>query len=132
MKAYQVNAMGTFLMLQALMGNLTKQQPPARSKVVIIGSRMGSVSYNSTGGGYAYRASKAALNAIVKSFSIDVPNVIFTTLHPGRVETRLVASREEGAITVEESLTDMLKVIEGLTPEDSGNFYDRFGNSICW
>ena len=87
---------------------------------------------NTAGGGYAYRASKAALNAIIKSFSIDVPEVIFTVIHPGRVETGLVASREEGAIEANESIKDMLRIIDKLTKEDSGRFYDRFGDPIVW
>jgi NAD(P)-dependent dehydrogenase (short-subunit alcohol dehydrogenase family) len=132
MSTFQINTAGTFMLLQALMENFKLGSKEEPAKVIIIGSRMGSVGYNSTGGGYAYRASKAGLNAIIKSFSIDVPEVIFTTLHPGRVETGLVASREEGAIEAEESVDEMLKVISKLTLEDSGKFYDRFGDPIVW
>ncbi len=101
-------------------------------KVIILSSRMGSVASNTAGGGYAYRASKAALNAVVKSFSLDVPEVVFALLHPGRVETGLVQWKEEGAISVEESLRDCLKIIEGLGKRDSGKLVDRFGVEIPW
>lgn len=132
MNTFQINAVGSFMLLQALMDNIRLGSKDEPAKVIIIGSRMGSVGYNSNGGGYAYRASKAALNAIIKSFSIDVPEVIFTTLHPGRVETGLVALREDGAIEADESVHEMLKVINKLTLEDSGKFYDRFGGTIVW
>lgn len=88
--------------------------------------------YNTTGSAYAYRASKAALNAIIKSFSIDVPEVVFTILHPGRVESGLVMCKEEGAISAEESVRTMVPLIGGFGKEDSGRFMDRFGERIEW
>lgn len=93
---------------------------------------MGSVASNSSGGGYAYRASKAALNAVVKSLSIDVPEVAFLLLHPGRVETGLVGWKEDGAISVEESLGDCLRVMEGMGKGGVVRFVDRFGEVIPW
>lgn len=98
----------------------------------MLSSRMGSVAANNAGGGYAYRASKAALNAVVKSFSIDVPEVVWCLLHPGRVETGLVEWKEEGAISVQESLVDCLKIIDGLGVERNGKLIDRFGVEIAW
>ncbi|KAH9868508.1 hypothetical protein J1614_007580 [Plenodomus biglobosus] len=100
-------------------------------RVVVLSSRMSSVAANTTGGAYAYRASKAALNAVVKSFSVDVPEVRFLLLHPGRVETGLVEWKEEGAIGVEESVEDCLRAIEGEGWE-SGSLVDRFGVEIPW
>lgn len=88
--------------------------------------------YNTTGSAYAYRASKAALNAVVKSFSIDVPEVIFTVLHPGRVESGLVMCKEEGAISAEESVGVMVPLIERLDKTCSGTFMDRFGEKVEW
>lgn len=106
--------------------------PPARA--VVMGSRMGSVGGNTTGGGYAYRASKAALNAILKSMSVDVPDVCFASVHPGRVETGLVKEKEEGAVSVEECLNELLPLIEKLGDGKlaSGCFVDRFGDTIKW
>ncbi|KAI9731573.1 MAG: hypothetical protein M1834_004693 [Cirrosporium novae-zelandiae] len=132
MRTFQTNAAGTFMMIRALLPNLrlsTLETP----KVVIMSSRMGSMSYNkSAGGAYAYRASKSALNAIVRSFSIDVPNIIFTMIHPGRVESGLTKCREEGAIEADESVDDMLPLITHLGKEASGRFFDRFGGEIGW
>jgi NAD(P)-dependent dehydrogenase (short-subunit alcohol dehydrogenase family) len=137
--AFNINCVGTLLLVQALLPNLRKysQENQDRSdysppRCVILGSRMGSISANMAGGGYAYRASKAALNAVVRSLSIDVQEVIFAVLHPGRVETGLVEWKEEGAIRPEESIVDCLKVIDNLTPKDTGSFLDRFGQKIDW
>lgn len=145
MRTFQINTVGTFVLLQELsrlfIGNngtaRARQdgasQSSARTKVVIMTSRMGSISYNATAGGaYAYRASKAALNAVVKSMSIDLPHMTFALVHPGRVETGLTKCREEGAIEVDESVADMLKLIETMNPKDSGRFVDRFGKDIGW
>jgi NAD(P)-dependent dehydrogenase (short-subunit alcohol dehydrogenase family) len=133
MRTFQINTAGTFLLIQALLPNFDiAKKTGTQAKVVVIGSRMGSISYNTTGGSYAYRASKAGLNAVMKSFSIDVQDVIFTVLHPGRVETALVKCREEGAIEPKESVDEMMKVIDTLTIAESGKFYDRFGQVIGW
>lgn len=129
--ALTVNTIGTFVSLRAFVPYL-RSGPDA--KVIVMGSRMGSVGHNTAGGGYAYRASKAAQNAIVKSFSIDVPDVTFVLVHPGRVESNLVGNgvKEDGAVTAKESVGDMLKLIEGLSRTDSGRFMDRWGVDIPW
>jgi NAD(P)-dependent dehydrogenase (short-subunit alcohol dehydrogenase family) len=133
---FNINAIGTFLLLRTLISNFRHHDhngiPP---KVIVMGSRMGSIGYNTTGGGYAYRASKAALNAIVKSFAVDVPEVCWLLVHPGRVESGLVAVREEGAISAEESVRDMVGLIEMVDGEGKGGwggFVDRFGGEIVW
>ena len=129
MNTFHINAVGTFLLIRAL---LPKLKASARSKVVVMGSRMGSVGSNSTGHGYAYRASKAAVNAVVRSFSIDVPEVVFAVVHPGRVESGLVAVKEDGAMSAEESVRDVLGLIGRLGAEDSGSFFDRFEREVPW
>lgn len=135
-RTYKINTVGTFVLLQSLatlcLFHEKDQDIRKFSKVMIMTSRMGSISYNTIGAGYAYRASKAALNAIVRSLSIDIPHVMFALVHPGRVETGLTRCREEGAIEVEESVEDMLKLLGTLELKDSGRFCDRFGKVIGW
>lgn len=130
---FNINAIGTFLLLRALVPKLrhTKHYP---AKVVVMGSRMGSIGHNTVGGGYAYRASKAALNAIVKSFAVDVPEAAWLVVHPGRVESGLVAVKEEGAVRAEDSVSDMVRLIEWLphVEGENGTFVDRFGGEIVW
>lgn len=140
--AFDVNTWGTLNLVQAFLPNLSAgaANPGSTSalgraavaKVVVLSSRLGSVAANAAGGAYAYRASKAALNAVVKSLSIDVPDVVFLLLHPGRVETGLVEWKEEGAISAEQSCRECLDVIDRLTMEDSGRLVDRFGQEIPW
>lgn len=129
MHTFQVNAAGTFLLIRSLLPNLGQANA---AKVVVMSSRMGSLGYNTTGSAYAYRASKAALNAMIKSFSIDVPEVVFVLCHPGRVESRLVKYKEEGAISAEESVLGLLPLVQNWDKNDSGHFYDRFGQPIVW
>jgi NAD(P)-dependent dehydrogenase (short-subunit alcohol dehydrogenase family) len=142
MKTFEINTWGTFNIIKSFLPSLTRAaeesresfSPASAPKVVILSSRMGSISANNAGGGYAYRASKAALNAVVKSFVIDVPDVQFLMLHPGRVETGLVEWKEEGAIGVKESVEDCLRVMEMMRGVEwrSGKLVDRFGVDIPW
>lgn len=150
LRTFEVNTLGTFNLLQRLHqanlfyppppsspnANITSETTPGPTKIIIMTSRMGSISHNTIGAGYAYRASKAALNAIVKSMSIDLPHVCFLLVHPGRVETGLTVCREEGAIEVGESVADMVGLIEGvelgLGAGDSGGYVDRWGGRIGW
>ena len=140
-KTFEVNVTGTFLLMKHLLPFLRPSapnpvpgsSPMTVSKVVIMGSRMGSISSNTGGGGYAYRASKAALNAIVKSFSIDVPDVCFVVVHPGRVATKLCDGvREENAMEAAEVLPALVQLIDGWDLKDSGRFVDRVGKDIGW
>jgi len=135
-RTFEINSMGTFFLLRALLPAL-RQSADSMSgsipKVVVMGSRLGSVGHNTElGKAYAYRASKAALNAIVKSFSIDVPEVIWMIMHPGRVETGLVSIKEDDAMPVEQVVAELLPLIDGFQRKDSGRFVDRFGKDIPW
>lgn len=132
-RTFEINTMGTFMLIRALLPNLQMNH----GKVIVLSSRMGSVGNNQhpnkdAGSAYAYRASKAALNMIVRSFATDVQNVDFVLCHPGRVETKLVKCKEEGAITADESVAAMLPLIDGWGKQNSGMYYDRFGDAIPW
>jgi len=124
----EINIIGSFLLTRALIPHLKK----AKGKMVVMGSRMGSVGANNDGGAYAYRASKAGLNALIKSFSIDVPEVVFTIIHPGRVESRMTPVREPGAIDADEAVDMMMPLIEKFGAKDNGKFYTREGDEISW
>ena len=130
LKTLEINTLGSFLLIRALLPNLKAAK---EAKVIVIGSRMGSIASTSTGGGYAYRASKAGLNAIVKSFSLDVPEIVFTVIHPGRVESNMVAGvREERAVEADVAVKMLMEFIPKLGKHDSGKFYDREGQEIPW
>lgn len=135
-RTYEINVVGTFNILTAVLPNLrlaaAKNLDP---KVVVLSSRMGSIAANDKGGGYAYRASKAALNAVLRSMSIDVPDVFFAMVHPGRVESGLVSIKEDGAMSTSQSLEDLMPLIQRFGSAgsfQSGCFVDRFGDTIMW
>jgi NAD(P)-dependent dehydrogenase (short-subunit alcohol dehydrogenase family) len=112
---------------EALLGNLT-----ADAKIAFITSRMGSIADNSSGGYYGYRMSKAALNAAATSLALDLKprGIAVAILHPGYVQTAMV--NFGGDISAEESAQRLSKRIEGLTLENSGNFWHSNGETLPW
>jgi NAD(P)-dependent dehydrogenase (short-subunit alcohol dehydrogenase family) len=116
------------MLIRAVLPNLKAAKSP---KVIVMGSGMGSIA-NNKGGAYAYGASKAGLNYVVKSFVGDVPEVTFGIIHPGRVESRMTHVREDGAIDADEAIAMMLPIIEGIQPEQSGMFVTRENKPIPW
>ncbi len=103
-----------------------------RKQIVNISSRMGSMGDNSGGGAYIYRSSKAALNAVVKSLSIDLAprGITVVAFHPGWVETDM--GGENAAITPAESVKGMRAVIDRLNTGDSGIFFNYDGSILPW
>lgn len=135
MRTFEVNTVGTFNLLTAVVPNLRIAAAEWRfPRVAVMSSRIGSMAANARGGAYAYRASKAALNAVVRSLSVDVPEVYFGIIHPGRVETGLVSVKEDGAISCKEALEDLVPLLSRLGEDNlkSGCFVDRFGHDIPW
>lgn len=132
-RTFEINTVGTFMLIRAMLPNLRTNH----GKVVIMSSRMGSLGNNQhpnkdAGSAYAYRASKAALNTVVRSFAADIHDVDFILCHPGRVETKLVKCKEEGAIMADESVAALLPLIASWASNHSGMYYDRFGHTIPW
>lgn len=129
LEAFNVNSLGALRVTQALLPNL---RLGGAKKIVHITSKMGSMSDNGSGGSYAYRMSKAALNMFNTSLAIDLADEGFccALLHPGWVQTRM--GGDGAPITVEESVTGMRKVISELTFEQSGSFFDYAGERISF
>jgi len=97
-----------------------------------VSSKMGSLEDNTSGGSYIYRSSKAGLNAVMKSLAADLKSrgVIVIVLHPGWVKTDL--GGPSALIEPCDSVSGMRRVIAGLTPEDSGRFFNYDGAEIPW
>ena len=95
-------------------------------------SKMGSIDDNNSGGSYIYRSSKAALNAVMKSLSIDLAprGISVAILHPGWVRTDM--GGPNGLIDAPESVNGLLKVIKDLNLKNSGRFYSYDGSEIAW
>lgn len=148
----QVNAIGPILLARALLDEL-KAAPDA--KVVVISSMKASITRNRMGGSYEYRSSKAALNAAVRSLAVDLRSsgITCVSISPGwvhvgdafasrhlgfddRLRVARVFREEFGAsskrISVDESVAMMIALIDGLTLEESGSFFDHEGTELTW
>ena len=104
-----------------------------REKIIAcLSSKMGSMADNSSGGSYIYRSSKAALNAVVKSMSLDLADrgIKCVALHPGWVKTDMGGPQAE--ISTKESVSQMFETLLNLKAEDSGRFIDIDGSDIPW
>jgi NAD(P)-dependent dehydrogenase (short-subunit alcohol dehydrogenase family) len=126
-RSFEVNTLIAARVCQALLPVLKKAPHP---KVVQITSLMGSITDNESGGSYAYRMSKAALNMFNQSFAQDYPEFTALVLHPGWVRTDMGGTN--APTTPEASVRGMLKVIDQATAKDSGKFYDFEGNELPW
>lgn len=123
LSVYNVNCVGALRVVQAL----KKRIVLARGCIANISSRMGSSADNSSGGCYAYRASKAALVMVSKSMAVDLldDGVSVITLHPGWVRTDM--THHTGEIDVQESVNGMCAIIANIEHYDPGAFvaWDR-------
>jgi NAD(P)-dependent dehydrogenase (short-subunit alcohol dehydrogenase family) len=99
-------------------------------KFIFISSLMGSISATQSSFGWIYRASKAALNMIVKAASFDYPRVIFSVMNPGWVKTDM--GGESAPTLVDQSVKGMLSVISKLSLNDSGSFQSFDERSMNW
>lgn len=126
-RQYEVNALGPLRVVQALQDRLADG-----SKVGIITSRMGSMGDNGSGGSYGYRASKAAVNAIGKSLSVDLAprGIAVFLLHPGYVATDMVGG--SGDVTPAQSATGLIERLDALTIADTGSFWHAKGEPLPW
>jgi NAD(P)-dependent dehydrogenase (short-subunit alcohol dehydrogenase family) len=95
-----------------------------------ISSGMSSIGEAEGSNGWVYRASKAALNMVVKGASFEYPNATLVLLDPGWVRTDM--GGPNAAISVEESVGGMLREIATLSPDDSGTFRSRSGRHVPW
>jgi NAD(P)-dependent dehydrogenase (short-subunit alcohol dehydrogenase family) len=128
METFAVNSVAPVLLAHALLGHVEA----AGGKLVAITSKMGSIADNGSGGFIAYRASKAALNAAWKSLAIDSAGqgVVAALLHPGWVQTRMGGA--SAPLQPAESVAGLRRVIAGLTPAESGGFFNHDGTPIPW
>jgi len=126
---FRVNSYAPMRLAEALVGS-SKLGP--QTKFVTVTSVLGSISANQSGGLYAYRASKAAANAVIKSLSVDLAarGVTALALHPGWVKTELGGPL--APLDVQTSVTGMRAVIEAATPADSGQFIQWDGARLPW
>jgi NAD(P)-dependent dehydrogenase (short-subunit alcohol dehydrogenase family) len=131
---FQINTFGPALAIRHFAPLLDTQ----RSVFAVLSAKVGSIGDNRLGGWYSYRASKAALNMLIKTAAIEVkrsnPNAVLAALHPGTVNSRL--SKPFKGETLGRSAidagTDMLNTLDQLTAEKSGGFFSYDGQELPW
>ena len=128
-----INAIGPALLLK----NFSKKLDKTKFSVFVnLSARVGSITDNSLGGWISYRSSKAALNQIIKTSSIEInrrnKNAICVGLHPGTVKTRFTEKFQNTTETIspEESVEMMMKVVENLSVNDNGYCFAYDGKVI--
>ena len=134
---FQVNAIGPALMFKHYESLLPKDRP---SVIATLSARVGSIGDNGLGGWISYRASKAALNQIVRTASIEIarkrPLAVCVALHPGTVRTRLstpiTGPNAPGTVSADEAAGNLLDVLSDIRPKDSGSFFAYDGRRIPW
>lgn len=118
-QTFETNTFGPLLLCQALFENLLAAAGESGAKIGIVSSRVGSIGDNSTGGSYAYRASKAAVNSIGKSLACDLQSqgITVSLLHPGIVATNLdpdysaTSPPHPESVSPEEAATKLVSII---------------------
>ncbi len=129
LETLRINALAPMRMAQAFVEHVARSD---ERRMVFISSKMGSIAENTSGGSYIYRSSKAALNAVVKSLSIDLAGrgIVAVAFHPGWVRTDMGGPR--APLDPPESVAAMRGVIARLGAEDSGRFLNYDGAPIPW
>jgi NAD(P)-dependent dehydrogenase (short-subunit alcohol dehydrogenase family) len=136
-RLFRVNATGPALVMRHFLPLLTRER---RGVFAALSARVGSIGDNRLGGWVGYRASKAALNQIIRTLSIELgrtnPLAVLVGLHPGTVDTALSApfQRQVDAarlFTPDQSAAHLLAVIAGVSPDDSGHCLDWAGERIA-
>jgi len=128
-RVLDVNTLGPMRVVEAFLDSVAKG---GDRKIVTVTSAMGSIADNASGGSYAYRSSKAAVNIVMKSLSIDLAprGITCVVVHPGWVRTDM--GGPGGKIDPPESVAALRRLIAGLKPEDSGRFFNYDGKTYPW
>ena len=133
-QVFQINTLGPALVMKHFLPLLPKT---GRCVAGFVSAKVGSISDNALGGWYGYRASKTALNQLVKTASIELTrrnkDSICVSLHPGTVATALSEPFAKTGLNVRpasEAAADLLAVLAGLSPADTGCLVDYQGQKL--
>ena len=126
---FRINAAGPMLVIEHFL-NLVRAS--SRGRILNVSSRVGSVSAKTTGGDYAYAASKAALNIMTRALAAELApeGIVVIAITPGWVRTEM--GGRSAALSPEESVRGILAVAAKLTPKDAGRFLDYQGEDQPW
>jgi NAD(P)-dependent dehydrogenase (short-subunit alcohol dehydrogenase family) len=135
-QVFRVNTFGPALIAKHMLPLMPRK---GRAVFAALSARVGSISDNRLGGWHAYRASKAALNMLVRNYAIEQARIndqfIAVTLHPGTVYTGLSQPFRSNVpdaqlFTPDQSAEYLLNVLDGLTPADTGKCFDWAGKQV--
>jgi NAD(P)-dependent dehydrogenase (short-subunit alcohol dehydrogenase family) len=129
-----VNAIGPALVLKHVKRLLPRDR---RSVFAVLSARVGSIGDNRSGGWYSYRVSKAALNQVIRTASIELrrshKHLVCVAVHPGTVETEFTKDYWScKKVLPEDAAANLMNVIETLGPDQSGQFLDWAGYQVPW
>ena len=129
LRLIRINALAALKLVEALADNVACSQ---RKVIAFQSSLMGSVGDNSSGGYYACRLAKGALNMIARGVSNELRprGVIAVALHPGWVRTRM--GGESAPLSVDECVAGQQRLLDSLTPGESGRLFNYDGTELPW
>jgi len=135
-RAFAINATGPALVMKHFLPLFPKE---GRASFATLSAKVGSIGDNHLGGWFGYRASKAALNQFVRTAAIELrrsrPHALCVALHPGTVDTPLSAPFSKTALNVRppaEAARELLAVLDRLSPDATGGFFDYRGEALPW
>jgi len=128
-EAMAVNAFAPLRLVEALAGNVAVSD---LKRIVAISSNMASIGDNTQGGDFTYRASKAALNALMRGVAIELAprGIITVMINPGWARTDM--GGRNAPLAVADSVAAVRAIIDRLSPEMNGRFYDHDGTELGW
>lgn len=132
---FVLNAVGPALVLSHAADLLPRDTP---SVLAVLSARVGSIGDNKLGGWISYRSAKAAVNQVVRTASIELarthPKTAIVALHPGTVQTAFTEKYlgRHPSVPADEAAQNLLGVIDGLSAENTGRFYDWAGKEVPW
>ena len=128
-RVLDVNTLGPMRVAEAFVDNVARSD---RELIVTVTSGMGSISDNSSGGAFAYRTSKAAVNMVMRSLAVDLAprGITCVVINPGWVRTDMGGANAR--LTAAESVTAMRRLIDKLGPAQSGKFFNHDGREYAW
>lgn len=135
MQAFRVNVVGPTLLFKHFAGRLPRER---RAVFATLSARLASIGDNRLGGWWSYRASKSALNQVVRCAAIELgrkrPSSIVVALHPGTIDTALTRAYAKGRFTdsPEACAANLHRVLQRLTPAQTGGFFAYDGSVIPW
>ena len=135
-EVFRINTIGPALVMKHFLPLMPRQ---GRCVAGFVSAKVGSIGDNALGGWYGYRAAKAALNQLVKTAAIELkrrnPQALCVALHPGTVDTALSKPFAKAGLKLrspEVAANELLSVLAGLEPQQTGTLVDYQGNTLPW